>query len=178
VEGHLGGGNDLALDNAVLFARALAGQLDRSLELQVVGDVPERFRLRWSGPGGIHIDWAGVVPRERIPEIDRSAHLFFSGELQAPCPNSVIEALACGLPVVAYDTGSLAELVRDGAGAVAPYGSDPWNLEPARPEALAQSAAALLQNLPGHRLDARARAGAAFSLDAMLDGYLASLVEE
>ena len=51
-------------------------------------------------------------PRERIPELDRSAHLLYSADLNAACPKSVIEALACGLPVVAFDTGALPELVQ------------------------------------------------------------------
>jgi len=176
VEGHLGGGNDLALDNALGFARALAPDLARPLELCVVGDVPPALRDRARDLPGVTVNWIGVVPRQQIPEIDRSAHLFFAAELHAPCPNSAIEAMACGLPVLAYDTGSMAELVRDGAGQVAPYGSDPWNLEPAQPAPLVRAALDILANLERYRLAARARAEAAFGLDCMLDGYLAALL--
>ena len=50
---------------------------------------------------------------ERIPAIDRSAHLLYSGDLNAACPNSVIEALACGLPVVASNVSVVPALIRD-----------------------------------------------------------------
>ena len=75
------------------------------------------------------LKWLGVIPHEQIPDLDRSAHLFFTAEINAACPNSVVEALACGLPVVGYATGSIPELVGDDAGAVRPYGSDHWKLE-------------------------------------------------
>ena len=42
----------------------------------------------------------GVLPREQIPFLARSSHFLYSAEVNPPCPNSVIEALACGLPVV------------------------------------------------------------------------------
>ncbi len=64
-----------------------------------------------------------------FPEIDRSAHMLFSADLNAACPNSVIEAMACGLPVAGFDTGALNELIVGDAGRLVPYGGDPWRLE-------------------------------------------------
>ena len=121
--------------------------------------------------------WAGAVPRERIPEIDRSAHLLFSADLNPACPNAVIEALACGLPVVAFDTGALKELVPVGAGIVVPYGGDPWRLETPDIPALARAADAILRDRPRFRQAARVHAEKALGLDRMVDGYLKALVE-
>jgi glycosyltransferase involved in cell wall biosynthesis len=177
VEGHWGGGNDLALDNTLILAQALAGRLSQPLELCVVGDVPAALRMRWQNVTQVGVNWVGVLSREQIAGVDRSAHLFFSAELMAPCPNSVIEAMACGAPVLAYDTGSLGELVRDGAGRVVPYGDDPWSLEPARPEALVEAALKLLADQPAARRAARERAEMAFALPRMVDGYCAVLFE-
>ncbi len=64
------------------------------------------------------------VKREHIPWLMRSSHLLFSAEVNPPCPNSVIEALACGLPVIGFDTGSLSEIVQGGAGRLVPYGRE------------------------------------------------------
>lgn len=40
----------------------------------------------------------------------RDSDLFIYSHLNPPCPNSVIEAICCGLPVVGFDSGSLREL--------------------------------------------------------------------
>ena len=75
----------------------------------------------------------------------RSSHLLFSAEVNPPCPNSVIEALACGLPVVGFDTGSLSELVQGDAGRLVPYGADQWKLQKPDIPMLAEVATEVLQ---------------------------------
>ncbi len=96
--------------------------------------------------------------------------------MNAACPNSVIEALACGLPVVSFDTGALPELVTSDAGRMATYGGDPWELDPPDVAALAQAAAEVLQNQAKLRLGARRQAEQAFGLDKMVDEYLQVLL--
>jgi len=80
------------------------------------------------------------------------------------------------LPVVAFDTGSLPELVTDGAGIVVPYGGDPWRLDSPDVESLAEAALEMLAAQEVYRHAARRRAEAAFSLDVMVDGYLQALL--
>jgi len=111
-----------------------------------------------------------------VPALDRSAHVLFSADLNAACPNAVVEALACGLPVVAFDTGALPELIQNDAGRVVPYGSNYWNLEPPDIPALATAAAHILTNQEHYRAAARAHAAANFGLDAMVEQYLEALL--
>ncbi|MBI3737941.1 MAG: glycosyltransferase family 4 protein [Chloroflexi bacterium] len=177
VEGSLGGGYDMGLDNAVQLAETLAKQHNFMMELMVVGKITDEHKASVEARSHIPITWAGSVPREKIPEIDRSAHLLFSADLNAACPNSVIEAMACGLPVVAFDTGALNELVIGDAGRLVPYGGDPWKLELPDIPALAEAAAEILCNRPRFRTGARAQAEAALGLDKMVDGYLKVLLE-
>ena len=92
--------------------------------------------------------FAGALAQERIPEMDRSAHLLFSADLNPACPNSVIEALACGTPVVGFDTGALKELVPETCGRIVPYGGDPWKLETPDLPGLAAAAAEVLRDRP------------------------------
>jgi glycosyltransferase involved in cell wall biosynthesis len=87
----------------------------------------------------------------------------------------VIEALACGLPVLAFDTGALPELLADGAGIVTPYGGNPWRLEAPDTDALAESALQILAEQPGYAKAARRRAEREYSLEKMVDGYLHAL---
>jgi glycosyltransferase involved in cell wall biosynthesis len=125
----------------------------------------------------IHIHWAGLVPRQEIPPIDRSAHLYYSADVNAACPNSVIEALACGLPVVAFDTGALPELVTGSSGRIVAYGGDPWRLDPPDIPALVQGSEEVLIGQAEFRPAARERAEKLFGLDQMVNAYLAQLTE-
>jgi glycosyltransferase involved in cell wall biosynthesis len=55
----------------------------------------------------------GLLPRERVAALMRSADvLFFPSELE-PCPNTPIEALASGLPVLYHPSGGTPEVVGD-----------------------------------------------------------------
>jgi glycosyltransferase involved in cell wall biosynthesis len=118
------------------------------------------------------VNFAGEVPAEKIPDLDRSAHVLYAADVNAACPNSVIEALACGLPVVAFDTGALSELITVDAGRLSPYGGDPWNLDPPDIESLAEAANQIITNQVGFRTAARKRAEEAFALNQMVQGYL------
>ena len=177
VEGRLTGAYARGLETAVRLAQAVQKSQARPVELMVVGDVSETIRTRAQALAPeLWITWRGIVPRESIPAIDRSAHVLFSADLNAACPNSVIEALACGLPVVAYDTGALAELVRDGAGEIVPWGADYWQLaDPVIPP-LAAACSQILRDNNTYRQNARRRAEDAFSLDEMVEAYLKALV--
>jgi len=176
VEGSHGGGYDMGLDNAVRLAEILQEQHGFPMELMVVGTLTDEHRARVSEGTEIPIVWEGAVPRERIPEIDRSAHLFFSADLNAACPNAVIEALACGVPVASFDTGALRELVSSGAGAIVPYGADLWKLEQPDIGSLADASAEILREQERFRAGAREAAEKNLGLDKMVNGYLGFLL--
>ncbi|UCF62080.1 MAG: glycosyltransferase family 4 protein [Anaerolineaceae bacterium] len=175
VEGALGGGYELGLDHAIALTKRIAKKLDTPVHLMVAGKISPAIRARAEGNEDITVQWAGVVPRERIPELDRSAHLLYAADLNAACPNAVIEAMACGLPVVAFETGALPELVQGDSGRLAPYGGDPWKLDPPDIDGLADAALEVLSDPPRFQAGARARAEAAFGLDQMVKGYLTAL---
>jgi len=175
VEGSFGGGYEMGLETAVHLAEKLNNAHARDIELMMVGRVTSALQAEWKQKTNIPLNFTGIVPPEDIPEIDRSAHLLFAADLNAACPNSTIEALACGLPVVAFDTGALVELIVGAAGRVVPYGGDPWKLEPPDIDGLARAADEILANQSRFRAGARSRAEEAFSLDKMVDGYLEAL---
>lgn len=177
VEGRLVGVYALGLHTAIKLSETLRTAHQLKVELMVVGEVNDELKAQaHTLAPDLWITWGGVVPREAIPAINRSAHVLFSADLNAACPNSVIEALACGLPVLAYDTGALAELVQDGAGEVVPYGANHWYLEDPLIPPLAEACVRILQDNFTYRLRARARAEAAFGLDQMVTGYLDALL--
>ena len=176
VEGSLGGGYELGLDTAICLAGLLHHEYHLPVELQIVGQASRSLQAAAQAKSPVPLAFRGKVPGDQIPSIDRSAHLLFAADLNAACPNSTIEALACGLPVVAFDTGSLPELVTGEAGRVVPYGGDPWELEPPDAGGLAQGAAQVLREQERFRQGARRRAEEAFGLERMVTGYLECLL--
>ena len=177
VEGSLGGGYDMGFDNAIQLAETLEEKHGFQIELMVAGKITEDHKAHVASRARIPILWAGVIPQKDVPEAMRSADLLFSADLHPACPNTVIEALACGLPVVAFDTGAVKELMSDEAGRVVAYGGDPWKIEPPDIPGLAEAAAEVLRDLPAFSKGARAQAEKHLGLDAMVDGYLKALLE-
>lgn len=172
VEGSFGGGHDISLKLALDMAHELSEDFGQTVELVIAGRADEPIRQVWNEYARVPLVWKGIVSREEIPVLDRSAHVYFSAELNAPCPNSVIEALACGLPVVGYDTGSVAELVGTEAGRVVPFDGDPWRLELPKSSALTGAVMEILQDQPRFRAAARARAEAEYDIEQLVDRYL------
>jgi len=185
VEGSLMGGYERGLQVGVQLLERLANDpltaLGKPVELGVVGRVPEALQRRWEvylsqRAANARISWAGLISPQEIPPVDRAAHLLYSADVNPACPNSVIEALACGLPVLAFDTGALPELVPPAAGRLVAYGGDPWRLDPPNIASLAQGALEIIQADEDMRHAARLHAEAAFGLDAMVEAYLDFMV--
>lgn len=177
VEGNLGGGYEVGLQTAVQLTQTLQNEHHLPVELMVIGRVSTALQAETARTAGVPLLWAGLLQAQAIPPAYRSAHLLYAADIHPACPNSVIEALASGLPVVAFDTGALPELVTGDSGRVVPYGGDAWRLQPPDIPALARAAAEILRDNPHFRTAARARAESTFGLDAMLDGYLQALTK-
>ena len=176
VEGSYGSGYEGGLETAFELMNLLQRRLDQPLELMVVGNVPNVLRQKAALAGLEAVTWRGVVKRDEIAAIDRSAHLLFSSDVNAACPNSVIEALACGLPVIGYDTGALPELVLGEAGKIARYGANPWKLQKPDIHALADAAFNVLSNQQACRRAARDLAEKNFNIQLIADRYVEVLL--
>jgi glycosyltransferase involved in cell wall biosynthesis len=175
VEGSLTG----ALNSGLFHAADLADRLSHQfkIELCIAGRVDQPTKNKLEERPAFRIRFLDAIAREQIPWLMRSSHLLFSAELNPPCPNSVIEALACGLPVVGFDTGSLSEIVQGGAGRLVPFGADPWKLEKPDIPALTEAAEEVLGNNELFRAAARKRAESALGLERMTEEYLNILLE-
>lgn len=175
VEGSLAGG----LDSGLFYAAELAERLSQkyAIELVVVGRVDANAKKKLQGRKRARIRFMDSLPREEIPFLERSSHLLFSAELNPACPNAVVEALACGLPVVGFETGALSELVQGDAGRLASHGANPWRLQRPDIPSLADAAEEVLRDNERFRRAARARAESTFGLDAMVDRYLTVLLK-
>ncbi|MAF80499.1 hypothetical protein CL628_00635 [bacterium] len=66
------------------------------------------------------IEFRGIVPNSDIPRYARGADVFALTHRNPPCPNNVIEAMACGLPICGLADGAMSELVAADAGVLLP----------------------------------------------------------
>lgn len=176
VEGSLYGGHQRDLSNAVGLARSIADASQQHVELVIASRVPSRMIASIPSYPNVKINWLGIVPLETIPEWNRSSHLFFSAEINAACPNTVMEAMACGTPVVSFATGSLPELVQGDAGKIVDYGSDHWELREPDFNAIGQAGLDILEDQTRYRKGARKRAEDIFNMHDMAQKYLEVLL--
>lgn len=174
VEGNLAGGYEIGLEWAAELAARLRVELDREVELRVAGTVSAALRDRFEAS---QVGWLGVLSEDEIIEQHHRAHFLFASDLNAACPNSVLEAMACGTPVLAFETGALPELVDGQSGVLVDYRSDPWQVDRPDLEGLVEGAVKLLDGRSRFSHGARIRAQRNFGLDEMVDNYLAAFGE-
>ncbi len=145
--------------------------IDRTL---IFGRVPSFFQseaLRLEG-----LEFRGHVDLEEVAGWQSRALVQLSLELNPPCPNSVIEAMNAGLPVLGYDTGALRELVHPGEGEVLPYAGDVWKLEPpANLDALGQAGARIATDWAAYSRAARQGARERFDITQIASRYREAL---
>ena len=118
-------------------------------------------------PGGARVAWLGRVEDERLMALALSAMDVFVVPSRADnLPNVMLEAMACGTPVVGFATGGIPDAVRpDETGLLAPAGDAP---------ALGKALATILNDEPLRRRLAegcRRAAEAEYALDVQATRY-------
>jgi glycosyltransferase involved in cell wall biosynthesis len=117
------------------------------------------------------VEFTGRYAQSDAPQLIRRAHLLLHTKVKDPCPSAVIEAMACGLPVVYPASGGTVELVGDEAGIGVAH-PDTWERdEPPAPDALAAAVAAVLSDRDRYAAAARRRAVERFALEPWLDRH-------
>lgn len=138
------------------------------LRLAIVGDGPLREPALAMLRQAEALDLAWLPgEREDIPALMRGFDLFVLPSLAEGISNTILEAMASGLPVVATDVGGNPELVESGrTGRLVP---------PADPESMADAIRAYLddrETCVKHGCNARATVERRFSMEAMVAGYM------
>ena len=117
------------------------------------------LRLLLVGEGGSQVDVSPphrVIALGRVDEVEHQRLILSAAEAlvhPAPVdnlPKVVLEAMACGLPTVAFDVGGLPDLVRPGLTG--------WLADEVSAEALSRALAAALEDTQNLRISANCRA--------------------
>jgi glycosyltransferase involved in cell wall biosynthesis len=167
VEGLQWDKNSVAAD----IAQRLAGKGHR-IELHMLGqpfsDTEEHLRQL------PYVKFHGLVPNSELPFYYRGATVYILNDVIAACPNSVLEAMACGTPAVGYREGALPELLGPLADELCvDYISDPWKLQPPQNgEELASVVERVASNLPDYRQRVRKMTEQSYGLQTMVERYI------
>jgi len=120
------------------FALLRAGQSDAELRLVIAGGMgwgyKEFFTTREALKLGDHVIFTGFVDEEDLPDLYRGALLFIYPSLYEGFGLPILEAMACGTPVITSTTSSMPEVAGNAALLV----------EPKKPESLAAAMASVL----------------------------------
>jgi glycosyltransferase involved in cell wall biosynthesis len=122
------------------------------------------------------VELVGRYAQRDAPALYRRAHVLLHPKVNDPCPNVVLEALACGVPVVHSATGGTVELV--GEAGIGVPSETTWERDmPPPPEGLADAVRIVLEGLDGYRQAARERAVDRFDLEPWVERHRALFAE-
>jgi glycosyltransferase involved in cell wall biosynthesis len=104
-------------------------------------------------------------------ELLRDAHVLLHLKYHDPCPTMVIEALACGVPVIGSKSGGLPELVGQAGGELLEVPLSWRRAAYPKPAALVGAVERVMENWPERHAATRARAERLFSSAPWLEAH-------
>lgn len=112
------------LAHALLTVRSV--KLPKGLLLEIVGDGPDKIYLQHAAQKlGIanRVKFKGALSENEVALCLSEANVYLSTSMAEGLANSVVEAAASGLPIVAYECEGMAEVVEHGVnGFLVPFG--------------------------------------------------------
>ena len=98
------------LFDAILLVNSLQNKVPK-IRLKVIGDIDIVTKLSIQNLNLNNCDFLGKIPSNKAPEIYKECHIGISPAIFDPCPNSVVEMMACGLPVISCLESGASELI-------------------------------------------------------------------
>ena len=87
------------------------------LHLTLAGEGPLKEKiLKWAQEKGFQkkVSLIGSIPHNEIPQRLRRSHIFILPSLKEGTPNSLLEAMACGVPPIATSVGEIPSIINNG----------------------------------------------------------------
>lgn len=148
--------------------------IDRRTDLDkyiLFGKISNRFYDRLKNFKNIIIK--GSIERTSIPDEINKLDIMINLEINPPCPNSVIESLASGKPVIGYDMGSLKDLVND-SGYIINYKGNSWKMELPDLKQLENAIDIIIKDYNNYSKKARSNAIKNFDLNIIVEKYIST----
>lgn len=175
VSGNIGASTYYRLLNAI-DALALARQQGLDIEIVFAGMIPQVLETQLRNYI-IHKNvqeyfiLSGEYKRHEAPQIFSDADAYLITKHNDPCPNVVLEAMSCGLPILYSASGGVPELVGDSAGlGMAVPETYEENPVPA-PEAVTLGMAEIIKGRQAMSIAARNRAENIFDIRLWADRH-------
>ena len=141
------------------FKLVLAGKIDKDV-------LKNSFRIATELNVFSNIKYVGKYNQKNAPLIYQNSHAYIMLKYKDPCPNTVIEALSCGLPVLYSKSGGLPELVTNNCG-VGLNVKDSWidNKITPKKTSIGKAMIQIYKNYKNLSLNARKRAEKKFDIN-------------
>jgi glycosyltransferase involved in cell wall biosynthesis len=120
-----------------------------------------------------NVVFVGKIENTELPMYERSVDVFLFTHLNPPCPNNILEALGCGLPVSGVADGAMPELITPGMnGLLIPAkGTGFWKPRSLDLEKFADNIQEILTSQDQYSQASRRVALERFSLHQMIEEY-------
>lgn len=165
-------------DQIIPIIRALEIYRDRynkNFKFLAIGDfakklsaIPSQFQKF------TQVKFLGKILNKDLPKYERSADVFLFTHLNPPCPNNIIEAMACGLPICGVADGAMTEITDPGRNSllIESTGDAFWKERDYNCEEFAKNLNIIVKNRDFYAKNSREIAEKEFSLDKMVNNYL------
>ena len=101
-----------SVKNLLALLEALKG-LSYTIDIIGSGEQEEELR-RFATDNKVEANFPGNIPNHELPELLNEHELFVLPSLWEGMPKTLLEAMACGLPVVGTDVPGIKEVIKDG----------------------------------------------------------------
>ena len=154
----------------LIYETSLRCQKKGINNFHLFGNISKKIKNKLSSNKNIIIH--GYKNKKVLHEFRLRRPIHFSLDFNAACPNSVIESMCYGIPVVGLNTGSLKELVSNNAGIIVNYDGNhlKQDIDPDY-EKIANAILSISKNYQHYSENAYKKAKTSLTVENMVENY-------
>lgn len=154
---------------------------EKNVKLIIIGNFCHPFQPNpgdnfkaWGINAPKNVQFLGSVNNDQLPVYLHSADAFLFTHLNPPCPNNVLEAMACGLPIVGVADGAMPEICLNGQNAelISAEGDGFWQPRRLDLELFAANMEKVMEKRQIYAEKSREIATSRFKLETMIEKYM------